>query len=169
MIDGMSQPVVPAQAKARQPAAGQLGGGAVKPGGAQAQQAVNPYAHNLTRTSPTTVVWLHDNFEAAEGVSLGRKTLYSHYETHCTSEKTDPVNQASFGKLIRSVFPNLKTRRLGTRGNSKYHYYGIRVKEDSGLTFEADQVGGPQQRVRKPGTEDKVPPLCRAVLAFFFL
>jgi hypothetical protein len=37
------------------------------------------------------------------------------------------------GKLIRSVFPDLKTRRLGTRGNSKYHYYGIRIKTTSPL------------------------------------
>jgi len=37
------------------------------------------------------------------------------------------------GKLIRSVFPDLKTRRLGTRGNSKYHYYGIRIKPTSNL------------------------------------
>ena len=66
----------PAQARPpvkKPPVAGQVPG---KPG-ATPQQAVNPYAHNLTRTSPTTVVWLHDNFEAAEGVSLGRKTLYS--------------------------------------------------------------------------------------------
>ena len=40
----------------------------------------------------------------------------------------EPVNAASFGKLVRSVFTGLKTRRLGTRGNSKYHYYGIRIK-----------------------------------------
>ncbi|XP_056319172.1 DNA-binding protein RFX2-like [Danio aesculapii] len=40
---------------------------------------------------------------------------------------------ASFGKLIRSVFMGLRTRRLGTRGNSKYHYYGIRLKPDSPL------------------------------------
>ena len=52
----------------------------------------------------------------------------------------EPVNAASFGKLIRSVFPNLKTRRLGTRGNSKYHYYGIRVKDESNLIFAPDQV-----------------------------
>ena len=42
--------------------------------------------------------------------------------------KQEPVNAASFGKLIRSVFLGLRTRRIGTRGNSKYHYYGIRVK-----------------------------------------
>lgn len=43
------------------------------------------------------------------------------------------MNAASFGKLIRSVFMGLRTRRLGTRGNSKYHYYGIRLKPDSPL------------------------------------
>ena len=41
------------------------------------------------------------------------------------------MNAASFGKLIRSVFLGLRTRRIGTRGNSKYHYYGIRVKPTS--------------------------------------
>jgi len=35
--------------------------------------------------------------------------------------------QASFGKVIRQLFPWLKARRLGTRGKSKYHYCGIRL------------------------------------------
>lgn len=52
---------------------------------------------------------------------------------HCNENKLEPVNAASFGKLIRSVFHGLRTRRLGTRGNSKYHYYGIRIKPDSPL------------------------------------
>lgn len=109
----------------------------------------NPFAANLTRTSPATVVWLHENFEAADGVSLGRSTLYAHYEHHCANVLIEKVNAASFGKLIRSVFPNLKTRRLGTRGNSKYHYYGIAAKAGSKLTFEADQVGGPHHRYQR--------------------
>ena len=45
----------------------------------------------------------------------------------------EPVNAASFGKLVRSVFVGLKTRRLGTRGHSKYHYYGIKIKDNSPL------------------------------------
>ncbi|XP_022254437.1 DNA-binding protein RFX2-like [Limulus polyphemus] len=79
------------------------------------------------------VQWLIDNYETAEGVSLPRSTLYNHYMRHCTEHKLEPVNAASFGKLIRSVFLGLRTRRLGTRGNSKYHYYGIRVKPNSPL------------------------------------
>ena len=59
--------------------------------------------------------WLYDNYETAEGVSLPRSTLYNHYLRHCAANKIDAVNAASFGKLIRSVFIGLKTRRLGTR------------------------------------------------------
>ena len=61
------------------------------------------------------VQWLLENYETAEGVSLPRSTLYNHYLRHCNEHKLDPVNAASFGKLIRSVFLGLRTRRLGTR------------------------------------------------------
>ena len=61
------------------------------------------------------VQWLMDNYETAEGVSLPRSTLYNHYLRHCADHKLDPVNAASFGKLIRNVFLGLRTRRLGTR------------------------------------------------------
>ncbi|XP_021333071.1 MHC class II regulatory factor RFX1 isoform X1 [Danio rerio] len=100
-----------------------LGGG---PGG---NQSFSPN----TRASPATVQWLMDNYETAEGVSLPRCTLYCHYLLHCQQTKLEPVNAASFGKLIRSVFMGLRTRRLGTRGNSKYHYYGLRIKSNSPL------------------------------------
>ncbi|XP_046388634.1 DNA-binding protein RFX2 isoform X5 [Ischnura elegans] len=93
----------------------------------------HPNLSHATRVSPATVQWLLENYETAEGVSLPRSTLYNHYLRHCTENKLDPVNAASFGKLIRSVFLGLRTRRLGTRGNSKYHYYGIRVKPNSSL------------------------------------
>uniref|UniRef100_A0A671QX82 MHC class II regulatory factor RFX1-like n=1 Tax=Sinocyclocheilus anshuiensis TaxID=1608454 RepID=A0A671QX82_9TELE len=86
-----------------------------------------------TRASPATVQWLLDNYETVEGVSLPRSTLYCHYLLHCQEQKLEPVNAASFGKLIRSVFMGLRTRRLGTRGNSKYHYYGLRIKASSSL------------------------------------
>uniref|UniRef100_A0A8C7L738 Regulatory factor X1 n=1 Tax=Oncorhynchus kisutch TaxID=8019 RepID=A0A8C7L738_ONCKI len=91
------------------------------------------YSSHNTRAAPATVQWLLDNYEGAEGVSLPRCTLYCHYLLHCQDHKLEPVNAASFGKLIRSVFMGLRTRRLGTRGNSKYHYYGLRIKATSSL------------------------------------
>jgi hypothetical protein len=51
---------------------------------------------------------LQDNYESQEGTSLPRSTLYIHYIGFCNSMNIEPVNAASFGKLIRSVFPNLK-------------------------------------------------------------
>jgi len=89
---------------------------------------------------PTTVKWLIDNYESAEGTSLPRSALYTHYNEHCQQNNLEPVNAASFGKFIRSVFIGLRTRRLGTRGNSKYHYYGIRVKPGSALSKTVDQT-----------------------------
>uniref|UniRef100_A0AAY5EFS2 DNA-binding protein RFX2 n=1 Tax=Electrophorus electricus TaxID=8005 RepID=A0AAY5EFS2_ELEEL len=92
-----------------------------------------PHTSQSFRSSSAMLQWLLDNYETAEGVSLARCSLYHHYLRHCQEQKLDPVNAASFGKLIRSVFMGLRTRRLGTRGNSKYHYYGIRLKPDSPL------------------------------------
>lgn len=89
---------------------------------------------------PQTVKWLLDNYESAEGVSLPRSALYTHYNEHCQDNRIEPVNAASFGKLIRSVFIGLRTRRLGTRGNSKYHYYGIRIKPGSTLAKNVDHL-----------------------------
>ncbi|XP_065372315.1 DNA-binding protein RFX2-like [Calliphora vicina] len=91
------------------------------------------------KIASATIKWLSQNYETAEGVSLPRSTLYNHYIQHCTESKIEPVNAASFGKLIRSVFAGLRTRRLGTRGNSKYHYYGIRIKPDSILKQQLSQ------------------------------
>ncbi|XP_049823051.1 DNA-binding protein RFX2 isoform X2 [Aethina tumida] len=107
------------------------------------QQTVEESLITSSRNSPQTtnaVQWLLENYETAEGVSLPRSTLYAHYLRHCGENKLEPVNAASFGKLIRSVFLGLRTRRLGTRGNSKYHYYGIRVKPGSTL-MNLDESG----------------------------
>ncbi|XP_013412050.1 DNA-binding protein RFX2 isoform X3 [Lingula anatina] len=131
----------------------------------------HPLTHT-TRASPATlqlkdafsgnakeakgVQWLIDNYETAEGVSLPRSTLYSHYMHHCTESKLDPMNPASFGKLIRSVFLGLRTRRLGTRGNSKYHYYGIRIKPTSPLNqFTDDQTMAMRQQPVNQGKRFK--------------
>ncbi|XP_062122990.1 DNA-binding protein RFX2 isoform X1 [Drosophila sulfurigaster albostrigata] len=92
---------------------------------------------NSNKIASATIKWLSRNYETADGVSLPRSTLYNHYMQHCNEQKLEPVNAASFGKLIRSVFSGLRTRRLGTRGNSKYHYYGIRIKPGSVLIHQS--------------------------------
>ena len=69
-------------------------------------------SHSLsyaTRVSPATIQWLIANYETAEGVSLPRSTLYSHYLKHCHESKQDPVNAASFGKLIRYILYTMES------------------------------------------------------------
>uniref|UniRef100_A0A8C5CBZ6 RFX-type winged-helix domain-containing protein n=1 Tax=Gadus morhua TaxID=8049 RepID=A0A8C5CBZ6_GADMO len=78
-----------------------------------------------------TLQWLEDNYMVCEGVCLPRCILYAHYLDFCRQDKLDPACAATFGKTIRQKFPLLTTRRLGTRGHSKYHYYGIGIKESS--------------------------------------
>lgn len=40
--------------------------------------------------------------------------------------------------MVRQKFPKISTRRLGTRGQSKYHYYGISIRKTS--PFYRDQA-----------------------------
>ncbi|XP_038053086.1 DNA-binding protein RFX6-like [Patiria miniata] len=78
-----------------------------------------------------TLRWLNENYERSEGVCLPRCVLYTHYLDLCKKRLFTPAGAATFGKIIRQMFPKLTTRRLGTRGQSKYHYYGIGIKKTS--------------------------------------
>ncbi|XP_049427853.1 MHC class II regulatory factor RFX1 isoform X1 [Epinephelus fuscoguttatus] len=132
------------------------GGGGGGGGGAQSYSSPN------SRAPPATVQWLCDNYEGAEGVSLPRCTLYYHYLLHCQEQKLEPVNAASFGKLIRSVFMGLRTRRLGTRGNSKYHYYGLRIKSGSPLLRLMDEQQHMAMRQQPFSQKNRIKPLQKA-------
>ncbi|GAA6220198.1 MHC class II regulatory factor RFX1 isoform X3 [Lates japonicus] len=131
-------------------AAAATGGGG---GGGQSYSSPN------SRAPPATVQWLCDNYEGAEGVSLPRCTLYYHYLLHCQEQKLEPVNAASFGKLIRSVFMGLRTRRLGTRGNSKYHYYGLRIKSGSPLLRLMDEQQHMAMRQQPFSQKNRIKPV----------
>ncbi|KNE66464.1 hypothetical protein AMAG_11601 [Allomyces macrogynus ATCC 38327] len=72
--------------------------------------------------------WLHRNFEAAEEYNMPRQDVYDQYKLYCDTMSVPPVSSPMFGKIVKIMFPELKTRRLGTRGQSRYHYCGIRVK-----------------------------------------
>jgi hypothetical protein len=39
---------------------------------------------------------------------------------YCDTHNLKPLSTADFGKLMKSVFPNVKPRRLGQRGQSRY-------------------------------------------------
>jgi hypothetical protein len=58
--------------------------------------------------------------------------MYEHYEDAMLRQQYVPESPANFGKLVHLLFKP-STRRLGPRGNSKYHYCGMRVKPTSYL------------------------------------
>nr|KAG5685937.1 hypothetical protein BaRGS_028663 [Batillaria attramentaria] len=51
-------------------------------------------------STPQTLKWLEENYEIAEGVCIPRSTLYYHYLDFCDANDTQPVNAASFGKMV---------------------------------------------------------------------
>ncbi len=61
---------------------------------------------------------------------MPRGRVYANYVSRCATERVTVLNPASFGKLVRVLFPGLKTRRLGVRGESKYHYVNFSLKDD---------------------------------------
>lgn len=76
--------------------------------------------------------WLLTSCERASDTSVAvpRNRVYARYVSMCANERIKPLNPASFGKLVRLMYPEIKTRRLGVRGHSKYHYCGIKLKGD---------------------------------------
>lgn len=62
--------------------------------------------------------------------SVPRSRVYTHYAQRCGTDRIDILNAASFGKLVRIIFPGIATRRLGGRGESKYHYVNLTLCED---------------------------------------
>lgn len=57
--------------------------------------------------------------------------------SYCTTHKLKPLVAADFGRILKSVFPNAKDRRLGSRGCSKYCYVGVRKKSSGGRDSSA--------------------------------
>ncbi|KAH9515974.1 DNA-binding protein rfx6 [Dermatophagoides farinae] len=78
-----------------------------------------------------TFEWLHHTFQFRPGVSISRSLIYETYLIFCQQHNFIPVCKATFGKLVRNRFPGVKSKRLGARGQSKYHYYNINFKENS--------------------------------------
>lgn len=74
--------------------------------------------------------------------SVPRNRVFSHYATRCGTERVPPLNPASFGKLVRIIFPGIQTRRLGMRGESKYHYVDLSLIEDPPETHGVERSHG---------------------------
>ncbi|OTA85208.1 hypothetical protein M434DRAFT_82818 [Hypoxylon sp. CO27-5] len=75
------------------------------------------------------MLWINSVCSRGKG-SVPRGRVYANYASRCATERITVLNPASFGKLVRVLFPGLKTRRLGVRGESKYHYVNFVLTDD---------------------------------------
>lgn len=74
--------------------------------------------------------WVQQSCEISHTSVVPRNRIYARYVQLCATFKLHPLAPGNLGKVLRVFFPNLKTRRLGMRGKSKYHYCGIKLIGD---------------------------------------
>nr|CAD7257419.1 unnamed protein product [Timema shepardi] len=75
-----------------------------------------------------TIRWIKTHLEEDQDVSLPKQDVYDEYIAYCNSNAMKPLSTADFGKVMKQVFSRVRPRRLGTRGNSRYCYSGLRKK-----------------------------------------
>ncbi|XP_058810098.1 uncharacterized protein LOC131675208 isoform X2 [Phymastichus coffea] len=75
-----------------------------------------------------TIMWIKTHLEEDPEVSLPKQDVYDEYNIFCSKNNMKPLSTADFGKVMKQVYPRVRPRRLGTRGNSRYCYAGLRKK-----------------------------------------
>ncbi|WAO93702.1 RFX-type winged-helix domain-containing protein [Fusarium falciforme] len=96
----------------------------------------NERGPNSERTRQVfAMLWINSVCAKGKG-SVPRGRVYANYASRCATERITVLNPASFGKLVRVLFPGLKTRRLGVRGESKYHYVNFTLIDDEPVARE---------------------------------
>jgi len=90
-----------------------------------------------------TINWIRTHLEEDPQVSLPKHEVYDEYIGYCSTNSVKPLSTADFGKVMKQVYPQVRPRRLGTRGNSRYCYAGLRkrLKLDMPLTPDIGTEG----------------------------
>ncbi|CRK97790.1 CLUMA_CG011169, isoform A [Clunio marinus] len=73
-----------------------------------------------------TINWVRSHLEHDEKVSIPKQEVYEDYVQFCGKINIKPLSTADFGKVMKQVFPDIRPRRLGTRGHSRYCYAAMR-------------------------------------------
>ncbi|XP_031845605.1 uncharacterized protein LOC116432618 isoform X2 [Nomia melanderi] len=73
-------------------------------------------------------MWIKTHLEEDPDVSLPKQEVYDEYNMYCMRNSMKPLSTADFGKVMKQVYPRVRPRRLGTRGNSRYCYAGMRKR-----------------------------------------
>ncbi|XP_029846773.3 uncharacterized protein LOC8024773 [Ixodes scapularis] len=88
----------------------------------------NPLGKKADAEVAQTYTWIQSHLEEDSEVSLPKQEVYEEYRGFFEKNKIEPLCAADFGKVMKHVFPSVRPRRLGTRGNSRYCYSGLRKK-----------------------------------------
>lgn len=132
-----------------------------------AESDQNPGVHDSTGFSKENrekqrqlfgMAWLLNSCESSPTAVVPRNRIYARYVQVCADNSLSPLLPASFGKLVKILFPNLTTRRLGLRGQSKYHYCGVKLIGDQNMQQQQQQLQArglgistfPNQQVQSP-------------------
>ena len=84
-------------------------------------QAWCVYSFSFQLLYGSVIPRLTANYAPYPDGNVPRQGLYFSYRRVCDQYGIPHINTATLGKAIRLCFPTIKTRRLGVRGNSKYH------------------------------------------------
>lgn len=126
-------------------AAGAFGRMTISPDHALEKLAANVRVATTTSASDRAKqifvqAWLTANYAPYPDGNVPRQGLYFSYRRVCDQYGIPHINTATLGKAIRLCFPTIKTRRLGVRGNSKYHYCGIRPATSAEAEWLQDYI-----------------------------
>lgn len=88
----------------------------------------NPFGKKTDAEVIQTYTWIQSHLEEDISVSIPKHEVYEDYKAFCEANKFEKLCVADFGKAMKHIFPHVKPRRLGQRGNSKYCYSGLRKK-----------------------------------------
>lgn len=77
---------------------------------------------------PAVLQWLANIYEVHKGQATPKREVYADYLAFCRTNCIEPTNAPAFGKILRMVFPDITSRRLGRRGHTSHHYNHFRRK-----------------------------------------
>ncbi|XP_059471800.1 uncharacterized protein LOC132194508 [Neocloeon triangulifer] len=102
---------------------GSKNGGGSQPQVDPLRQPINPLGtrHEIQQT----ITWIKTHLTEDPDVSLPKQDVYDEYMAYCEANAMKHLSTADFGKVMKQVFPRVRPRRLGTRGNSRYCYAGL--------------------------------------------
>jgi len=122
--------------------------------------------------------WLRANFREEVGGYVAKREVFEAYQAFCCNSGFPPTNDATFGKIFKSVFPRVQVRRLVRRVKAKRWHYcqvsptilaktrgdwddkhdGVAEKTNLQKTIsKQQQAGGPTQAHHPNGKRNLVP------------